>query len=124
MKSIYLLLFLFLASCAQEDSTATKTMAIEAGTCEERFTNQCETDGTKCYDECGNKIKLISCYKLQDGVYRVYPTLNYVPDVSYCDLILEKGSDYKYFIQDAFPPFVKEKCSMGLNQLPTCVYRN
>ena len=112
MKYVFIL-FLILTACGKEDSASVEK------SCKGIIYNNCETDGSKCYDDCGVKVRLIACHQIQDDLFRVYPTSNYVKDESYCDLILEKDDNDLYYIAEVFPPFKKETCMMSM-QTPIC----
>lgn len=112
MKYVFIL-FLILTACGKEDSVSLEK------SCEGIYTSTCETDGTKCYDDCGRKIKLIACYKIQDDLYNVHTTTYHVNDISYCDLTVKKKDDGYFYISEVFPPFKKENCMMWVNT-PSC----
>ena len=112
MKYVFIL-FLILTACGKEDSASVEK------SCKGIIHSTCETDGSKCYDDCGVKVKLTACYEFYGSIL-IYPTqMSFVKDKSYCDVFLEKDDNHSYYIAEVFPPFKKETCIMSM-QTPIC----
>lgn len=112
MKTVMLILSVFLLCACEEEVSSKQFSDMSRGVCQESVNvNTCFLDGSKCVNECGKKVHLVSCQRSVDGILSI--SGNPINDENLCDVIASNIGGSQWTLERTFIPFSNSDCMVN-----------